>query len=76
VILPLNSPLKIGRFGVTAFTDRGTIYDKGERFADQTLLEGYGGSVWFAATLFRLNVAVAHGRGSGTRAHVGGNITF
>jgi outer membrane protein assembly factor BamA len=76
VILPLNSPLKIGRFGVTAFTDRGTIYNKGERFSDQPLLVGYGGSVWFAATLFRLNVAVAHGRGSGTRAHIGGNITF
>ena len=76
IILPLNSPLKVGRFGVTAFTDRGAIYDKGERFSDQSLLVGYGGSVWFAATLFRLNVAVAHGRGSGTRAHVGGNITF
>jgi outer membrane protein assembly factor BamA len=76
IILPLNSPLKIGRFGVTAFTDRGAIYDKGERFGDQELLVGYGGSVWFAATIFRLNVAVAHGRGVGTRAHVGGNITF
>jgi hypothetical protein len=76
VILPLNSPLKIGRFGVTAFTDRGTVYDKGESFWDQPLLVGYGGSVWFAATLFRVNVAVAHGRGSGTRAHVGANITF
>lgn len=76
VIVPLNSPLKIGRFGVTAFTDRGAIYDKGERYADQTELVGYGGSVWFAATLFRINVAVAHGRGSSTRAHVSGNITF
>jgi outer membrane protein assembly factor BamA len=76
VILPLNSPLKFGRFGVTAFTDRGTVYDKGERFSDQTLLEGYGGSVWFAAAFFRLNIAVAHGRGASTRVHVGGNITF
>jgi outer membrane protein assembly factor BamA len=76
VILPLTSPLRIGKFGVTAFTDRGTIYNKGERFSDQTLLEGYGGSVWFAAAFFRLNVAVAHGRGASTRVHVGGNITF
>jgi outer membrane protein assembly factor BamA len=76
IILPLNSPLKVGRFGVTAFTDRGAVYDAGERFADQTLLVGYGGSVWFAATFFRVNVAVANGRGSGTRAHVSGNITF
>jgi len=76
VIVPLNSPLKIGRFGVTAFTDRGALYNKGESYFDQTELVGYGGSVWFAATLFRVNVAVAHGRGSGTRAHVSGNITF
>ena len=76
VILPLNSPLRFGRFGVTAFTDRGAVYNKPERLADQDLLVGYGGSVWFAAAFFRLNVAVAHGRGSGTRAHVGGNITF
>jgi outer membrane protein assembly factor BamA len=76
LIVPLNSPLKIGRFGVTAFTDRGAIYNKGERFSDQTLLEGYGGSVWFAAAFFRLNIAVAHGRGASTRVHVGGNITF
>jgi outer membrane protein assembly factor BamA len=76
VIVPLTSPLKIGRFGVTAFTDRGAVYNKPESLSDQTLLVGYGGSVWFAATFFRLNVAVANGRGSGTRAHVGGNITF
>lgn len=76
VIVPLNSPLKVGRFGVTAFTDRGAIYNKGESLSDQTMLVGYGGSVWFAATFFRLNIAVAHGRGEATRAHVGGNITF
>ena len=76
VIVPLNSPLKRGRFGVSAFTDRGAIYDKGESLSDQTMLVGYGGSVWFAATFFRLNVAVAHGSGVGTRPHVSGTITF
>ena len=76
LILPLTSPLKIGKMGVSAFVDRGTVYDKGERFSDQTLKEGYGGSVWFAATVFRLNIAVAHGRGASTRVHVGGNVTF
>jgi outer membrane protein assembly factor BamA len=76
LILPLTSPLKIGKMGVSAFVDRGTVYDKGERFSDQALKEGYGGSVWFAATVFRLNIAVAHGRGASTRVHVGGNVTF
>lgn len=76
VILPLTSPLAIGKFGVTAFLDRGAVYNKGERFGDQTLLDGYGGSVWFAATFFRLNIAIAHGRGASTRVHVGGNVAF
>jgi hypothetical protein len=76
VILPLTSPLKLGRFGVSAFVDRGTVYSKGERFGDQTLQEGIGGGVWFAAAFLRLNIAVAHGRGASTRVHVGGNVTF
>src|SRR5262249_32048510 len=78
LVVPLTSPLKIAKFGVTAFADRGTIYDKGESFGDRPMLQAYGGSVWFAAALFRLNVAVAHGRGapSPVRVHVGGNITF
>jgi hypothetical protein len=56
--------------------DRGTVYDKGERLSDQSLEEGYGAGVWFAAAFLRLNVAVAHGRGASTRVHVGGNVTF
>jgi hypothetical protein len=32
--------------------------------------------VWFTAAFLRLNVAVAHGRGSSTRVHAGGNISF
>ena len=76
VVVPVTSPLKLGKFGVSAFIDRGTAYPKGERFSDQTLEEGYGGGVWFAAAFVRLNVAVAHGRGASTRVHVGGNVTF
>ena len=76
LILPLTSPIKVGKIGVSAFLDRGTVYNKGERFSDQTLLDGYGGSVWFAAAFLRLNIAVAHGRGASTRVHVGGNVTF
>jgi outer membrane protein assembly factor BamA len=76
VVLPLTSPIEILRFGVSAFVDRGTVYNKGERFGDQTLQDGYGGGVWFAAAFLRVNVAVAHGRGASTRVHVGGNVTF
>src|SRR5262249_3136692 len=75
-VVPLTSPVRIAKFGVTAFMDRGTVYHKGESFGDQPILEGYGGSVWLAAAFFRLNVAIAHGRGAPdpVRVHVGGNV--
>jgi hypothetical protein len=56
--------------------DAGTVYDHGERFADQTLRRGVGGSVWFTAAFLRLSVAVAHGIGATTRVHVGGSVLF
>jgi outer membrane protein assembly factor BamA len=76
LVVPLTSPLKIWKVGVSTFVDRGTVYDKGERFSDQSLEEGYGAGVWFAAAFLRVNVAVAHGRDASTRVHVGGNVTF
>jgi outer membrane protein assembly factor BamA len=76
LIVPLTSPLKVGKLGVSVFVDAGTVYDKGERLSDQTLKQGYGGSVWLSAAFVRLNVAVAHGRGSSTRAHVGFSLSF
>ena len=76
IVLPLTSPLKIGKFGVSTFVDRGVVYNKGERLSDQTWQEGYGAGVWFAAAFLRLNIAVAHGVGASTRVHVGGNVTF
>ena len=76
IVLPLTSPIKLARFGVSTFVDRGAVYNKGERLSEQTLHEAYGAGVWFAAAFFRLNIAVAHGRGATTRVHVGGNVTF
>ena len=76
LIVPLTSPLSIGRIGLSAFTDRGAVYNVGERLRDQTMREGYGGGVWFSAAFLKLNITVAHGRGSSTRVHVGGNVSF
>ena len=69
LILPLTSPLRIARMGVSAFADRGAI-------DNQPWKQGYGGSVWFAAAMFHVNIAVAHGVGSSTRVHVDGNVSF
>jgi outer membrane protein assembly factor BamA len=75
-IVPLTSPLNVGRIGVSAFVDTGAAYDAGERFRDQAWRRGIGGSVWFSAAFVRVNVAVAHGRGSSTRVHAGANVSF
>ncbi len=75
-LVPLTSPLRVGQFGLSAFVDAGTAYDKGGRLRDQTWHIGYGGSAWLTFTAFRMSVAVAHGRGSGARAHIGGGFAF
>jgi outer membrane protein assembly factor BamA len=74
--VPLTSPLDIGRLGVSLFVDSGTVYDRGERLRDQPLHTGAGGSVWVTLTAFRMELAVAHGRGAGTRVNFGGGFTF
>jgi len=76
LIVPLTSPLSVGKIGLSAFADRGAVYDVGERLRDQVMKQGYGGGVWFSAAFLKLNIAVAHGRGSSTRLHVGGNVSF
>ena len=74
--VPLTSPFSIGKIGVSAFVDAGAVYDKGTRLGDQSIRKGYGGSLWFSAAFVRFSVAVAHGVGSSTRAHVGGSLSF
>jgi hemolysin activation/secretion protein len=74
--VPLTSPLNFGKIGVSAFVDAGTVYDKGQRLADQDWKQGVGGSVWISAAILRFSVAVAHGIGSSTRVHVGGSVSF
>jgi outer membrane protein assembly factor BamA len=74
--VPLNSPLRFARIGVSAFTDAGTVFSEGQRFADAHWLQGVGGAVWFTAAFVRVNFAVAHGIGASTLVHVQGNVTF
>jgi outer membrane protein assembly factor BamA len=73
---PLTSPLNIGKAGVSVFADIGTIYDKGQELSSQHFSRGFGGGVWFAATVFRLSLVVAHGVGAGTRVHFGTSVSF
>lgn len=74
--LALTSPLSLGKLGVSAFFDAGTVYDEGGRLGDQRFGRGVGGSVWFAAPVVGLNLAVSHGIGAGTRVQFGAGVTF
>jgi outer membrane protein assembly factor BamA len=73
---PLSSPVDIGKVGFRVFADAGTVYDKGQRYKDQTLKQGYGGGLFLTAAVFHLNLDVAHGKGAGTRVHLGGGFSF
>jgi outer membrane protein assembly factor BamA len=73
--LPLSAALSAGKVGVSVFADAGAAYDHGQRFRDQTLQVGGGASVWLAATVFRMGLTVAHGRGAGTRVTFGAGLS-
>jgi hemolysin activation/secretion protein len=74
--IPLTSPMRIGKLGVSAFSDWGTAWDHGQRFRDQPIYNGVGGTVWYAVASFRISMAVAHGQRAGMRVHFSGGIGF
>jgi Omp85 superfamily domain len=73
--LPLTSPLNVGKLGVSAFVDVGTVYDNGGRLEDQHLERAVGGGLWFSMAFVRLNLAVAHGIDGSTRVHFGTGVS-
>ena len=75
--IPVTSPLSIGRFGVKAFVDAGTVYNAGEKLKDQHLDDrGIGGGVYLHLTLVSMSLDVAHSRQGDTRFHFGLGVTF
>jgi outer membrane protein assembly factor BamA len=74
--IPTSSPIDVGKLGIRFFADAGTVYDKGQRYADQTLKQGFGGGVFLSAPVFILNLDIAHGKGSGTHVYFGGRFSF
>jgi outer membrane protein assembly factor BamA len=57
--MPLGSRLRFARSGVSLFADTGAVAVHGSRFGDATWHEGFGGGVFFLASIFQLNVDVA-----------------
>ena len=75
--VPLTSPLDIGRMGVKAFVDAGTVYGVGEKLKDQKLDDrGIGGGVYLHLTVVSLELDVARSRQGDTRYHFGMGVTF
>jgi outer membrane protein assembly factor BamA len=75
--IPITSPLSIGRFGVKAFYDAGTIYTVGDKLKDQRLDDrGIGGGVYLHLTLINVSLDVARSRQGDTQFHFGLGVTF
>ncbi len=74
VRLPITSPLSVGKLGIRAFADAATVYDAGASLRRQHFSRAIGGGVWFAATVIRVAVDVAHGSNGETRLQVSSGI--
>ena len=60
--IPITSPLNVGRFGVKAFVDWGTIYGVGDKLSDQAFERGIGGGAYLHLTIVSLSLDVARSR--------------
>jgi outer membrane protein assembly factor BamA len=77
LLIPISSPMSVGKLGVSAFIDSGVAYEYGLKFSDQPKRTGIGASLWFNATIFKVSFSVARPRGGGeTRFNFGGGFTF
>ncbi len=74
--VPLSSPMKIAKVGITLFTDVGTTWDHGQRLADAPVKAGAGAGFFALASLFQLNLDVGFREGWGTRVHFTTGLQF
>ena len=74
--VPFHSPLRMGQTGLVVFGDAGAAYDHGVKVSDARFESGVGGGWYLRVPLFQLEVDVAYGFDSGTRAHVTAGLKF
>lgn len=74
--VPLTSPLSVGRFGVKAFTDVGTVWNSGERLRHQRWSRGVGGGAFLTLTAFTAGLDVAWSESGRARWHVTMGLQF
>jgi outer membrane protein assembly factor BamA len=69
----------MGKFGVKAFIDAGTVYPHGARVTDREFDRGAGGGVFMSWAVLRMGVDVAWPIGGPTNKpqwHFGLGVTF
>jgi outer membrane protein assembly factor BamA len=79
VRVPFTSPVYMGKFGVKAFVDAGTVYPAGEKLSDQTMERGVGGGVFITWAVLRMGLDVAWPVTADTHKpnfHFGLGVTF
>ena len=77
--VPLTSPLLLGRFGIKAFVDAGTVYPSGAKLSDQQFDRGVGGGVFMSWAVMRMGLDVAWPVSTDSRKprwHFGLGVTF
>jgi hemolysin activation/secretion protein len=74
--MPYHSPMHMGQSGFTVFADAATAYDHGTRLSDAAFHCGVGAGWYLRVPLVSLNLDVAYGFDSGTRAHVTAGLRF
>lgn len=74
---PITSVLSGAKLGVTAFYDAGAAWDRRQRFDAAEWHRGVGAGLFLIASVFRINVDVAHGLKTGaTRVHLSTGFAF
>lgn len=74
--LPVTSPLSVGRLGVKAFVDLGTVWNDGERLRDRQWARGIGGGAFLTLTAFTAGVDIAWAESGRARTHLTIGVKF
>jgi outer membrane protein assembly factor BamA len=76
VRVPLNSPLRVSKFGAKAFIDTGTVWNSGSSLVDQPFERGIGGGLFLGAAVVKLDLDIAWPEDGKPRVHFAMGISF
>jgi hemolysin activation/secretion protein len=74
--VPVNSPLSIGRLGVKAFVDTGTVWSAGNRLRNTRFERGIGGGIYFGAGPLILDLDVGWPESGSPKVSFGLGVSF